>query len=384
MKIGNLEVYGIIYKIQNKINGKCYIGQTTQKGGFKDRYGNNIENNTHNEHLRRSIKKYGIDNFTINETLDIAFNQQELNIKEKCWISIYDSFKNGYNQSIGGHVGNIREGKTKEELKIWQNKIANSNRGKKRSDEIKKRMSIVRIGKNTGSEHVLARKVICLNNKKIFDTVTEASIYGNSSPTLISACCGKTRKHSGILEGKRLSWMYYDEYLKLSQKEIEYIELNLDIGSYTRVICITTNKIFNSVKEGADYYKCNNSNIINCCKGIIKSTGKLKDGTKLIWRYYEDYFKMTNKEIELLIFEVNSSTSPSPEPIICIETRIVYKSSIDASKNMNIKVQSISNHLNGRSKATHGFHLKRISDLSNEEYINYDIDNKLKKFKLCV
>lgn len=29
MKIGNIEVYGIIYKITNTINGKCYIGQTT-------------------------------------------------------------------------------------------------------------------------------------------------------------------------------------------------------------------------------------------------------------------------------------------------------------------------------------------------------------------
>ena len=28
MKIGNLKIYGIIYKIQNKINNKVYIGQT--------------------------------------------------------------------------------------------------------------------------------------------------------------------------------------------------------------------------------------------------------------------------------------------------------------------------------------------------------------------
>ena len=30
MKIGNLEVYGIIYKIKNLTNGKCYVGATTQ------------------------------------------------------------------------------------------------------------------------------------------------------------------------------------------------------------------------------------------------------------------------------------------------------------------------------------------------------------------
>nr|DAX85667.1 MAG TPA: intron associated endonuclease [Caudoviricetes sp.] len=35
MKVGNLEVYGIIYKITNKVNGKVYIGQTAQKMDLK-------------------------------------------------------------------------------------------------------------------------------------------------------------------------------------------------------------------------------------------------------------------------------------------------------------------------------------------------------------
>lgn len=51
MKIGNLEVYGVIYKITNKVNNKVYIGQTVL--GFKKRYGNtNWWDKTHNEHLK--------------------------------------------------------------------------------------------------------------------------------------------------------------------------------------------------------------------------------------------------------------------------------------------------------------------------------------------
>ena len=37
MKIGNLEIYGVIYKVINNINGKVYIGQTALKRGFNDR-----------------------------------------------------------------------------------------------------------------------------------------------------------------------------------------------------------------------------------------------------------------------------------------------------------------------------------------------------------
>ena len=39
MKIGNIECYGVIYKITNLVNRKCYIGQSTRK--FKERYNYN-------------------------------------------------------------------------------------------------------------------------------------------------------------------------------------------------------------------------------------------------------------------------------------------------------------------------------------------------------
>ena len=119
LRIGNLETYGIIYKIHNKINNKVYIGQTISKNGFNGRYsskGNGIErvynyykrslgyNCRINEHLFKSIEKYGFGAFEINEVFDIAFSRNELDIKEQCWISILKSNKhnNGYNVQEGG------------------------------------------------------------------------------------------------------------------------------------------------------------------------------------------------------------------------------------------------------------------------------------------
>lgn len=117
MVVNGREVYGIIYKITNNINGKVYIGQTSKKRGFLDRYphkGTGIERvyNFHkknkdrgdgyNVYLLNSIEKYGFNAFTVEEVFDIAFSKDELNEKEMYYIQYFDSFVNGYNSTLGG------------------------------------------------------------------------------------------------------------------------------------------------------------------------------------------------------------------------------------------------------------------------------------------
>lgn len=53
------------------------------------------------------------------------------------------------------------------------------------------------------------------------------------------------------------------------------------------VICLTTKRIFCTVKEGAKYYGIKSSGTITeCCNGKRKSAGKY-NGQKLLWRYIE-------------------------------------------------------------------------------------------------
>ena len=95
--INGQEYYGIIYKIENKITSEVYIGQTTHKRGFNGRYffsgtgiervhkyllGNQQRGESHNQHLRRSIEKFGYDAFEVTEVLDMAMSRNELNEKE--------------------------------------------------------------------------------------------------------------------------------------------------------------------------------------------------------------------------------------------------------------------------------------------------------------
>ena len=59
------------------------------------------------------------------------------------------------------------------------------------------------------------------------------------------------------------------------------------------IICLTTIKIFSTIKEGAEYYdilKIKNA-ISRCCKGKQNSCGKLSNGEPLKWMYLEDFLK---------------------------------------------------------------------------------------------
>ena len=115
--INGKEHYGIIYKIENVITHEIYIGQTSNQKGFDGRYnfsgrdiervyaylkGNKDRGERHNQHLRRSIEKYGFDAFEVDKIFDVADTLEELNKKETCYIEKFDSFEHGYNQTYGG------------------------------------------------------------------------------------------------------------------------------------------------------------------------------------------------------------------------------------------------------------------------------------------
>ena len=96
---------GFIYKITNRVNNKVYIGQThfTIEHRFKQHIKNfNIEHRQ--QPLYKAFAKYGLDNFYVEKVEEVECDK--LNEREMYWIAYYDSFKNGYNATLGGN-GNI-------------------------------------------------------------------------------------------------------------------------------------------------------------------------------------------------------------------------------------------------------------------------------------
>lgn len=144
---------GYIYCITNKINGKQYIGQTKHDDNTRLKEHFQIAEHTkRNLHLYNAIRKYGKDNFEIT-ILKNNLLEDELDKWEIYYIGKYNTFENGYNNTLGG--GGIRGYHHSEETKqkISENhnpniytkeraeKISFANKGKPKSEEHKRKLS---------------------------------------------------------------------------------------------------------------------------------------------------------------------------------------------------------------------------------------------------
>lgn len=94
-----MEIIGSIYRIENILNGKNYIGQTTRDINlrFKEHI---LESKNPKTRLHIAMHRYGIENFKL-YLLDKC-PISELNTKEIYYINMYDSYVEGYNSTKGG------------------------------------------------------------------------------------------------------------------------------------------------------------------------------------------------------------------------------------------------------------------------------------------
>ena len=118
-----------IYKIENLINHKVYIGQSVVVENRLNHHKQMLNNDKHFcPHLQHAWNKYGKDNFSF-EVLEECL-KEELDAKETYWLDYYGGYESEitYNQrSAGQETHNVSE-ETKEKLR-------KANLGKKYSAE---------------------------------------------------------------------------------------------------------------------------------------------------------------------------------------------------------------------------------------------------------
>lgn len=271
-----LKPYGFVYITTNLINGRKYIGQKKYRTNRKDDSNTYLGSGTI---ILQAIGKYGKENFS-RETVGVAYSRKELDELEISTIEKHNAIndRDYYNIAPGGE-GNG--------------------------------------GCLAGGNSPQAKKVICITTNKIFDSITLASKYYKCPASRISTNCKGKGYSSGELNGRRLAWMYYDDYQTASKedikKKIERADNNFEpseetkklwskqrrgAGSSTarKVICLTTNEVFDTGKEASLHYGLARSNVNHCCRGEQKTAGKHpRTGERLKWMFYDEYINKTKK-----------------------------------------------------------------------------------------
>jgi group I intron endonuclease len=132
-------IMGVVYIAINKINNKVYVGQSFN---FKKRKRQHITSalNGLDYPFYKAIRKYGKENFEWRIICECS-EQSLLNKAEQVFIDYYGGInsKKNYNAKDGGYRGTLCEESRK--------KIGNSNKGKKRTIEVKNKLSEMRRGR---------------------------------------------------------------------------------------------------------------------------------------------------------------------------------------------------------------------------------------------
>ena len=95
-----------IYKIENINNNKCYIGWTSKSVDFRwSEHKSDAIKIRDNRKFYNAIRKYGVDSWNVTTLCEVNSNEIALK-KEIKYIQLYDSYRNGYNATLGGDGNN--------------------------------------------------------------------------------------------------------------------------------------------------------------------------------------------------------------------------------------------------------------------------------------
>lgn len=339
-----------IYKITNIENEKNYIGQTNNFARRKREHKTALKRGVHsNNLLQNSWKKYGEEKFVFEELQ--WCEKDEVDELEKFWITFFHSNNTdfGYNLESGGSLLKEHHELTKRKLsrnskKLWADenyraktlkrlirKGKDNNMAKKvicidtgeifdtmtEAAEKKgvnmKNISQVCIGEKIstggmqfayyeegkyyelkkipsfkGGENPRAKEIICINDKRVFPSITECGEFYNIPRVNITQVLLNKSKCTFSSCGKPLQFAYYE-------KDKEYTLQEIDNKSYKqpkKVILLNTNEVFESATRAAATLGLQQSKISLVCNGKRSYHGKTENGEKLKWAFYEKHLSI--------------------------------------------------------------------------------------------
>lgn len=285
-------------------NNKIYIGQSIDISRRWKDHKKCLRKNIHrNIHLQSAWNKYGESKF-IHKAIEYC-KVNELNEREIYWIIYFNSNNQnyGYNLDFGG--GSL----------------------KSVSDETRRKLS----ESSSGANNHAARKVVCIETGEIFDTIKDAESKYNIPKGVIGHCCRGERIWSNGYH-----WAYYEDYISYSKNDLKRISKRKPHRNFKKVINLNTGIIYLSMAQAERDTGISQYKISSCCRGQSKSCGETNNGEKIIFKYYDEYLKMSQLDIDSYKLNMKSPF----RKVICLNTGKIFNKICEASDWCNLKSSS--------------------------------------------
>lgn len=276
---------GYIYKIVNSINNKVYIGKTSRTIEIRwQEHRKNFYKLQDDMVIHKAMFKYGPEAFNIKEIE--CCNDDIIDEREKYWIEYYNSYKKGYNSTLGGD-GTVLIN-YKDILNLWKEGLTLQQISKKIGADrhtISNILKIYNISEKEIFRRGIGRSVIQYDLKGRFinkyDSITDAANnLGKENISTIRNCCTKQ-----IKSAYNFLWKFEDDDTtveelvynfnlsgKGQQRKVEQYDLN---GNFI--------KEFNSCREAARSINAPYHVGINSC-----CIGKQKTAYGYKWKYKDN------------------------------------------------------------------------------------------------
>lgn len=201
-----------IYKIENDINGKIYIGKTefSIERRFKEHCKEAFREGREQRPLYAAIRKYGEEHFHISLIEETDMPEE----REVYWIEKFHSFKNGYNATVGG------DGRKYLDYDLIISTYLTTKNQRKTAELTHTTPDVVRriikeyipdkvLNNTEANKLFLGRQVAKIDPKtleilEVYPTVRAAEQANNISKHISSVCNGKRKTAGGFI------WKYLD------------------------------------------------------------------------------------------------------------------------------------------------------------------------------
>lgn len=260
-KFWSLYVHIVSKELTGLSHDKYYVGITGREPEKRWMVnGHGYQGKSHDV-FWNDIKKYGWDNIKHKVILTNLTEEHALEV-ERLYIQIFRSNnpEYGYNQNDGGFGGNVKPlvpvvqyDSDGNYIKTWDS------------------------GAEAARAMGVSRGVISHAVKSHYTVKGYQWEYVNApNPGPFVKRTGKTPNNRGPRPNKQGANAYQAR----------------------KVVLLNTKNIYNCIKDAESATNANRGNITQCCKLKQGSSGRDQNRKRLVWRYYEDYLLMSQKEIE--------------------------------------------------------------------------------------